>query len=232
MNPQFKKYVIPADEDHKFELRLPSAKASLFVQYKDSIYRHQARIYPDKPVYVSGVQSSSAHPGTDSNKKTTTTTTVQEAPAPQHVWINYTFKATDKLPEIATLFDVSLYYLMRWNNLRNYYVNPGRKLVVYVPAAKASYYKGVNIMTTAQKRKLLGLPAESIAVKAPVQSPKQTAQEKQINTQFYVVQKGDTIWSIAQRFPGVSVDDIKRANGLTEKHSIHVGQKIKIQKKA
>lgn len=30
---------------------------------------------------------------------------------------------------------------------------------------------------------------------------------------YYVVQSGDTLWSIAQRHPGVSVDDLRRING-------------------
>ena len=43
----------------------------------------------------------------------------------------------------------------------------------------------------------------------------------------YVVQPGDTIFSIASRF-GVSVDDILRANGLTSPNFIFVGQTLRI----
>jgi membrane-bound lytic murein transglycosylase D len=47
---------------------------------------------------------------------------------------------------------------------------------------------------------------------------------------YYVIQKGDTLWSIAQRFPGVTVEDIMKVNGIKDNHSIQVGQKIKITK--
>ncbi len=225
LNPQFKKYHIPADEEHKYELRLPSAKASLYVQLKDSIFAFQKKLYPDKifnPTYHS---ESTAVATSDSTKHE-----VIQNKTPQHVWVYYTLKSKDKLPEVASLFDVSVYYLMRWNNLKNYNVIAGKKLMVYVPAEKASYYQKINIMTTAQKRKLLGLPSEEIAPRqTPRNNPSKPAKESEV--QYYIVQKGDTLWSIAQRFPGVSVDDIKRANNLSENHSIHVGQKIKIQKK-
>ena len=234
LNPQFKKYRIPADEEHKFELRLPSAKASLFAQIKDSIYNYQKKLYPE---YVAGVKAeSTVTTSSDSTKKTTSANTQTQVQQTQYSKVYYTVKAKDKLPEIATLFDVSVYYLMRWNNMKSYNVNAGKKLQIFVSANKASYYQKINIMTTAQKRKILGLPAEENAVashpviKKETVTPKQAKKEE--TTQYYVVQKGDTLWSIAQRFPGVSVDDIKRANNLTENHSIHVGQKIKIQKKA
>ena len=165
LNPQFKKYRIPADEEHKFELRLPSAKASLFAQIKDSVYNYQKKLYPE---YVSGVKAESTSVATisDSTKKNTIPAVQVQTPQSQYVKVYYTVKAKDKLPEIATLFDVSVYYLMRWNGMRSYNVNAGKKLMVYVSANKATYYQKINIMTNAQKRKILGLPVEENAVVA------------------------------------------------------------------
>lgn len=45
--------------------------------------------------------------------------------------------------------------------------------------------------------------------------------------QTYIVQPGDTMWKISQRF-GVSLDALLRANGMTEGSFIYVGQKINI----
>jgi membrane-bound lytic murein transglycosylase D len=230
LNPQFKKYRIPADEAHKFELRLPSAKASLFVQIKDSVYTCQRNMnMPVKKVYATAAESTAAAHN-DSIRS-------GQAPPPpannqntQKVWISYTVKSRDKLSELSTLFNVGANYLVQWNGLRSTNLVPGRKLLVYVPAEKANYYRKINIATSAQKRRLLGYPAEEVKPKqAIVQKPQ--PQQPEGKLQYYVVQKGDTIWSIAQRFPGVSVDDIKRLNNLTEQ-SIKVGQKIKIQTKA
>ena len=46
----------------------------------------------------------------------------------------------------------------------------------------------------------------------------------------YVVVKGDTLWDIAQKYPGVSDTDISRWNNLSNSNRIKPGQKIRIRK--
>ncbi|MDP4187973.1 MAG: LysM peptidoglycan-binding domain-containing protein [Bacteroidota bacterium] len=43
---------------------------------------------------------------------------------------------------------------------------------------------------------------------------------------YYKVKKGDTIWSISEKFKLQSPDSIKSLNNL--KKGIHIGQKLKI----
>lgn len=45
---------------------------------------------------------------------------------------------------------------------------------------------------------------------------------------YHVVQKGDSLWSIASKYSGVSIEDIRRLNNLNNKSTIHPGQKLKI----
>lgn len=45
---------------------------------------------------------------------------------------------------------------------------------------------------------------------------------------YYVVQPGDTLWEIAKKYQGVSVEDLKRINNLRNSNSIKPGQKLKI----
>ncbi|HPR58210.1 MAG TPA: LysM peptidoglycan-binding domain-containing protein [Bacteroidales bacterium] len=45
---------------------------------------------------------------------------------------------------------------------------------------------------------------------------------------YYVVQPGDTLWEIAKKYRGVSVEDLKRINNLRNSNSIKPGQKLKI----
>ena len=52
-------------------------------------------------------------------------------------------------------------------------------------------------------------------------------QEKQQDGPVYVVQEGDTLWSIAQRF-GVSVDDLANANGIQNASLLKAGDKLVI----
>jgi membrane-bound lytic murein transglycosylase D len=44
------------------------------------------------------------------------------------------------------------------------------------------------------------------------------------------VQRGDTLWDIANKYDGVTVDDLKKLNGTVNTKKLKLGQKIKIQK--
>jgi D-alanyl-D-alanine carboxypeptidase len=49
---------------------------------------------------------------------------------------------------------------------------------------------------------------------------------------YHVVQPGDTLWSIAQRYDGISVDDLKRVNRIQNSKSLKPGTRLKIKVKA
>ena len=48
---------------------------------------------------------------------------------------------------------------------------------------------------------------------------------------YYTIRKGDTLWDIAQKYNGVSVDDLKRDNSSLNSNNLKTGTKIKIVKK-
>lgn len=56
-------------------------------------------------------------------------------------------------------------------------------------------------------------------------SAKTTSKPNQ--TSEYVVQKGDSLWSISRKFPGVSIDNIKKWNGISGT-SLKPGMKLKL----
>ena len=45
---------------------------------------------------------------------------------------------------------------------------------------------------------------------------------------YHTVQPGDTLWGIAQTYPGVSVDDLKRLNSDMNFQHLTIGEKIKV----
>ncbi|OFY94759.1 MAG: hypothetical protein A2491_00160 [Bacteroidetes bacterium RIFOXYC12_FULL_35_7] len=48
---------------------------------------------------------------------------------------------------------------------------------------------------------------------------------------YYTVRKGDNLWTIARKFPGVSNQDIMKINNISAAKSLMVGQKLKIMPK-
>jgi membrane-bound lytic murein transglycosylase D len=49
---------------------------------------------------------------------------------------------------------------------------------------------------------------------------------------YHTVRKGDTIWDIAQKYAGISSDEIMKLNQLQNDRGLFIGQKLKIKKKS
>lgn len=114
----------------------------------------------------------------------------------------HTVKKGENLSQIATKYDVDLDDLKEFNNLDN----NGK-------------------IKTGQKLKLIGSNTE-IAV-AKKSKKDQTEQESSIKQKFHVVNKGDTIWSIAQRYEGITVEKIIKLNAI-KNNNLKPGQKLRL----
>lgn len=48
-------------------------------------------------------------------------------------------------------------------------------------------------------------------------------------TIYHMVQKGDTLWKIAQRYEGVTVEQIMKINSISNSKSLMPGTKLKVK---
>lgn len=117
----------------------------------------------------------------------------------------YTVRSGDNLGYIAQKYHCRVSDLRYWNNIRGNMIRVGQKLVVYVPKSSATTYKASTNKVAAT------------TIKG--------------NYEVYTVKNGDTLWSIARRYPGVSQDDIMAWNGIKNARSLKPGMRLKIQKK-
>ena len=116
--------------------------------------------------------------------------------------IRYKVKNGDYLGKIATQFGVRVSDIKKWNGLRNNRLKIGQRLSIYP--------KRIRIPKSTKK---------TTSKKAP--KGKATV---------YVVKKGDSLWTIAQKFKKVSVNQIKEWNNIWSAKSIKPGTKLKIFK--
>lgn len=130
--------------------------------------------------------------------------------------ITYSVKSGDYLAAVASWYDCSVSEIRNWNDLNSNMLNVGQRLNIYVPSAKLAQYEGINSMSSADKNKL----ASSNSTSSSGSSTKVV---------YHTVRSGDTLWDIAKKYPGVSVQQIMDQNGLSNGNSLKVGMKLKIQ---
>ncbi len=86
-------------------------------------------------------------------------------------------------------------------------------------------YEKVAKMSFAEKQSSVG-KSGSVTT-----TPKET-KPLDPNYEYYTVRKGDSIWDIAQKYAGITSDEIMRLNNISNERSLYVGQKLKIKRKS
>lgn len=134
----------------------------------------------------------------------------REKPLPKYFEANdrirYRVRSGDYLGKIASRYGVSVNSIKRWNGLRSDNLRVGQRLTIYPRRAVAD--SGSSSKPTNQK------------------SSKNATPKGKYTT--YVVQKGDSLWLISQKYPKVSVAQLKEWNNIWSTKSLKPGTKLKI----
>jgi membrane-bound lytic murein transglycosylase D len=211
LNPKYRKHILPGTGE-QFDLRLPADKIGRFITFQDSILNHKDEVYLAKNNIDKEPAERIARP---------------VPPSGDEVELTYVVKSGDNLGFIASWFEVGLSSLKDWNGLYSNRIKAGQKLVVYVPKSRTDEFRDINNMTFAEKQAMIGKENGTGQMEEPP-GPVMAG----LNDQFvtYVVKKGDNLWTIAQKFPGITNEDIMRLNQMST-NKLQIGQVLKIKRK-
>ncbi len=248
LNPSFKLGIIPADSDNVYVLRLSREEIAEFVSNEEEIYNYkstkglaeeQMQIQVEKvkqrEVHIvrsgenltsiaskyrcsvanirswNNLHGNTIHPGqklvvqagvggsaASSSAAPATASAAKQAPAKSENKTYHVVKNGENLGLIAKKYKCSTSDLRKWNKLKNNTIFPKQKLLVSQPMAENTQ---------------------------PVVKPSATVNSDYV---IYTVKPGDTLWDIAKKYNGVSVDQIKEINNITSGRSLKPGQKIKV----
>jgi membrane-bound lytic murein transglycosylase D len=127
----------------------------------------------------------------------------REKPLPQFFdsksKVRYRVRSGDYLGKIARKYGVRVSQIKQWNGLRSNNLRIGQRLTIY--------------------------PRNTIATNSSIK-----AKPTSISTsKTYIVKSGDSLWSISQKFPGVSIQNIRDWNDISG-NNLKPGMKLKIPK--
>ena len=249
LNPQYSHEIIPGN-NREYILRLPYNYTNAFIDHEDSLYRHKADEY-FSPVTLKKIQDgadgerivyrvksgdylgriASRHRCTVAQIKrwnnltsnnirvgqrlviyrggsapasassSSSSSSAQPASAPANA-TTYTVKSGDVLGKIAERHGCTVAQLKAWNGLTSNNIRVGQKLIVSAAASSSA-------------------SSPQTSAPAAAQSGEYTS---------YTVKSGDSFYSIAKNYPGVSAQDIMNFNGLSSS-KIQPGMTIRIPKK-
>lgn len=218
LNPVYKKKYIPIG-DESYVLRLPSNKVNTFIANMDEIFKPQDNDVAD-------VLTANATDNVNLISKT--------------IKKQHKVRKGENIYSIANKYDCSASQIKKWNRLKSLKVYAGQRLNVYVSVkqnlADAGQNKKASINKTAvEKGKVEAVAADSAKNVSKDSSATDTsAQTKEnptnLNFVYYTVQPGDTLWNIAQRYQGVTVQELKRTNNISG-NAIKVGRRLKVMVK-
>ena len=114
--------------------------------------------------------------------------------------VRYRVRSGDYLGKIATKYGVGVSQIKKWNNLRSNSLKIGQRLTIYPRKPVVNNSKRSSTKSVSSKGK-----------------------------KTYTVQNGDSLWKIANKFPGVSIDNIKVWNDISSS-KLKPGMTLRVSK--
>ena len=130
----------------------------------------------------------------------------KESPLPQLVQqaeqdrIRYKVRSGDYLGKIAERYGVGVSQIKRWNGLRSNNLKIGQRLTIFPRK---------NIKSTV----------------TPKNTPTRTAVAG--NIKVHEVRSGDSLWTISRKYPGISIENLRKWNGISG-NNLKPGTKLKL----
>lgn len=132
-----------------------------------------------------------------------TNTTLSTTSGQRHV---HKVRPGEALSTIAARYKVSVTQLKSWNQLKGSTIYVGQKLIIWRSA-------GASISP---------IPPQQAKINMPLKTTPQSSKGL-----FHEVKPGDTLWSIAAQYEGVTIEKLKQLNKL-QGNTIKSGTKLRI----
>ncbi len=230
LNPQFRSDVIPGSVDHQYTLVLPSQQVHAYLMSESAIraldadkYAHRETVEPGDAPLIARADT----PVADTNLEETAVPVAAASASKGIRTVTHKVKPGESLASIAQTYGVTPEEIKQWNNLRRNAVRTGQMLRINTASTEG----------TAETLTAEAVPAASTQSSQPASTSGTTAKKTGSTTTkkaavatTHKLKRGETLSSLSKKY-GVSIAEIKKANGLTS-DNIRAGAVLKIPAKS
>jgi len=209
LNPEIKKTVLPA-HIRKYPLRIPAQQMALVSKDRSCILLASAPV--SAPAIDTNSEKAPVLLASTKIQKEVPASAPAAPPASAPETKTYLVQRGDNLIQIAAKYHVTVAQLKEWNNLSGSSIKSNQKLVVYQQGEEAA--TALLAINTAAPEKATVATSRKAATERPIK-----------DASIYHVQPGDTLWTISQRYKGMTVEQLKKLNKL-KSNEIKPGQKL------
>jgi len=206
LNPSYKLNVVPVYSNKPHFLRLPKDKIGIFTSNEEKIYAYVQHESEKRELPFETSRWALA-------KRDTTSKAVASGEYTSKTKF-HTVKRGESLGAISNKYGVSVAELKSWNKLRGNSIGYGKKLKIITSE---------KLKTLPSEVKPLSDKEENTAIASNESKPETTE-----TPEYYTVQKGDNLNSIAKKF-GVTIAELKEMNNM-EDTNVMLDTKLKIIK--
>lgn len=214
LNPSYKNNVIPPSTQGNYVI-LPYHGIGAFIRHIHPEYREGDKIYP--------IQSNA--PGTTY----------------QTVETQYTVYPGDDLSKIANMFNCKPENIKTWNNLPSHNISQGQVLRIFeriaivkrprkprklVELSAIDLSRAVSV--TEKDTKIRSI--SKINVNSKKGNSSDSNDESSDDYMRYSIRRGESVKDIADKFPGVSIEDILSDNNITSSSQVKSGMVLMIRR--
>lgn len=148
------------------------------------------------------------------------------------VWVRtkkiHNVKSGETLSGIADRYGCTIASVKKWNRMRSTRLLKGQKLLVYTNVKK-------KVVIREEQLEQDDSGEENPNENAIANSSNENLETALLDTAsgasviYHTIQPGDTLWKISQKYSGITVEQIKKLNNITDSKSLKPGTKLKIK---
>ncbi len=220
LNPQYRRDIIPARPEKPYILKLPAEAVSAFIDNEKQIFAYERdKYFPNNML----VPLKGRYKG------------IKGAAAEGIKEIAHIVKSGDNLGSIASKYRVTVTDIREWNDIRKNSIRVGQRITLYVPGKSLKNKEAILEKPKADQQSLATNSSNVKSTSAANFIPVTPTNQESITPGEYVlytVQSGDSLFTIAKKFPGITDADLKAFNNIRNVKGLYPGQQLKIPKRA